>query len=96
MAVNKADFGEESDMPRLLRMRRGGGIGKAGFGGRGFGRGWLGLAVPLVGTIIHDLRNPQGVLRPFVRNLLAKRTDKEIKEIIDAEYKIIEDKREEK
>jgi len=88
---------------RLLRRRlRGGKIAgfagtgskMAGFAGTGrmkpFGRGLLGVGIPLVAALIRDLRKPDGYLRTLL-DRFPKR--KPAIRVVDADYERIEDNR---
>jgi len=84
--------------PFRLRLRgsRTSPMGRSvGTGGRKLaGRGLLGLSVPLIGGLIHDLSNPNGFLRSFIGRITGSLETRnvETKKIIDVDYKVIEDK----
>jgi len=77
--------------PFRLRLRgaRTSSMGSVGTGGRKLaGRSLLGLSVPLIGALIHDVSKPNGLLRPFIKRVLGGR---ETAKIVDVDYKVIED-----
>ncbi|MEA3221910.1 MAG: hypothetical protein U9P49_01925 [Thermodesulfobacteriota bacterium] len=83
--------------PFRLRLRgaRTSPMGSVGTGGKKLaGRGLLGLSVPLIGGLIHDLSDPNGFLRPFIRRITGSLETRnvETKKIIDVDYKVIENK----
>jgi len=57
-------------------------------GGRTIGRKLLGLGVPLVAALIHDMKQPQGYIRPFLNRIMHGRPTIRI---IDAQHTSIED-----
>ena len=81
--------------PLRLRLRGSGraimGIARAG-SKRPLGRGLLGLGIPVVTALIHDVRRPDGYLRPYIDKILHRRP--EIK-VIDAQAKAIEENKRE-
>ena len=47
-------------------------------GGRGMGRGLLGLGIPVAIAVVQDLARPDGYLRPLVGRFLKRRPPLEI------------------
>jgi hypothetical protein len=42
-------------------------------GKRSMGRGLLGLGVPVIAAIIHDMKQPDGYLRPVINKFISRR-----------------------
>ncbi|HHO75262.1 MAG TPA: hypothetical protein ENN05_02400 [Deltaproteobacteria bacterium] len=59
-------------------------------GSRPIGRGLLSLGVPVVAALIHDLRQPDGYLRPLFNRF---RKHQPALRVIDADYERVEDGR---
>lgn len=53
---------------------------------RPFGRGFLGLGVPIAVALIRDLRDQDGYIRQFCRRIMSK---KPAVRVIDADYESI-------
>ena len=81
--------------PLRLRLRGSGrtimGLARSG-GKRPLGRGLLGLGIPVVTALIHDMRRPDGYLRPYIDKILHR---KPAIKVIDAQAKAIEEKKQE-
>jgi hypothetical protein len=71
---------------RLVRIAR-------AAGGRSVGRKLLGLGVPLVAALIHDIKQPDGYLRPFLNRIMHRRPTIRL---IDVRHTSIEDTTKEK
>ena len=57
-------------------------------GGRTIGRKLLGIGVPLVAALIHDMKQPNGYFRPFLNRIMHGRPTIRI---IDAQHTSIKD-----
>ncbi|GEM_PF-2065142 len=83
--------GGDGTGPLRLRLRGSGmsfvRIARA-VGGRKGGRGVLGIGVPIVAALIHDLKQPDGYLRYFLNRVMHR---KPTIRIIDAQHTSIED-----
>lgn len=56
-------------------------------GKRSIGRGLIGLGIPVITALIHDIRQPDGYLRPFINKFIGRRPT--IK-VIDAQYRPVD------
>jgi len=50
------------------------------------------LAAPAAAALIHDLRNPDGLLRSYVRKKVADKTVRKSQKAVDGEYEVVADK----
>ena len=77
--------------PMRVRLRGSGkgimGAARAS-GTRPLGRGLMGLGIPVITALIHDVTRPDGFLRPFLYKLMHR---KPVIKVIDANYERIED-----
>lgn len=54
--------------------------------------GMFGVLIPIFGTIIRDLLNPYGLIRPIFKQLLPQKFSLLKKDQVDADYTVMDEK----